>query len=108
MDAGRGPAGAALLVAAAKSWLDPGDLRARQPRVAELPFDSDRKRMTTVRRLPVRRCPRRLHGDSRGGAHAGAQRRRQGHAAAPAACRGARAGRVPAASAWSASCGCRG
>ena len=46
------PTEAALLAAAAKFGLDPGELRGRFPRVAELPFDSDRKRMTTVHRLP--------------------------------------------------------
>jgi Ca2+-transporting ATPase len=46
------PTEAALLAAAAKFGLDPGDLRTRFPRVAELPFDSERKRMTTVHRLP--------------------------------------------------------
>lgn len=46
------PTEAALLAAAAKLGLDPGELRLRFPRVAELPFDSDRKRMTTAHRLP--------------------------------------------------------
>ena len=46
------PTEAALLAAAVKSGLDPGELTARFPRVAELPFDSDRKRMTTAHRLP--------------------------------------------------------
>jgi P-type Ca2+ transporter type 2C len=46
------PTEAALLAAAAKAGLDPGGLRDRFPRVAELPFDSDRKRMTTAHRLP--------------------------------------------------------
>jgi Ca2+-transporting ATPase len=46
------PTEAALLAAAVRSGLDPGELRERFPRVAEVPFDSGRKRMTTVHRLP--------------------------------------------------------
>ena len=46
------PTEAALLAAAAKSGLESGQVRDRFPRVAELPFDSDRKRMTTAHRLP--------------------------------------------------------
>jgi P-type Ca2+ transporter type 2C len=46
------PTEAALLAAAAKAGLDPGELHDRFPRVAELPFDSDRKRMTTAHRQP--------------------------------------------------------
>jgi P-type Ca2+ transporter type 2C len=46
------PTEAALLAAAVKAGLDPGELHDRFPRVAELPFDSDRKRMTTAHRLP--------------------------------------------------------
>jgi Ca2+-transporting ATPase len=46
------PTEAALLAAAVKFGLDPGELNGRFPRVAELPFDSDRKRMTTAHRLP--------------------------------------------------------
>jgi Ca2+-transporting ATPase len=46
------PTEAALLAVAVKSGIDPGGLGARLPRVAELPFDSDRKRMTTAHRLP--------------------------------------------------------
>ena len=46
------PTEAALLAAAAKFGLDPGGFRDRFPRVAELPFDSDRKRMTTMHQLP--------------------------------------------------------
>ena len=46
------PTEAALLAAATKSGLDPGELRGRFPRIAELPFDSGRKRMTTAHRLP--------------------------------------------------------
>ena len=46
------PTEAALLAAAVKSGLDPAGLHAQLPRVAELPFDSDRKRMTTAHQLP--------------------------------------------------------
>jgi P-type Ca2+ transporter type 2C len=46
------PTEAALLAAAGKLGLDPGALNADLPRTAELPFDSERKRMTTVHRLP--------------------------------------------------------
>ena len=42
------PTEGALVVAAAKAGLWKGDLEERYPRVAEIPFDSDRKRMTTV------------------------------------------------------------
>jgi Ca2+-transporting ATPase len=45
------PTEAALLIAAAKLGIDHGELRARFPRCDERPFDSDRKRMTTVHRL---------------------------------------------------------
>ncbi|MBF6176624.1 cation-translocating P-type ATPase [Nocardia blacklockiae] len=46
------PTEAALLAAAAKLGVRADDLRARLPRVGERPFDSDRKRMTTVHRVP--------------------------------------------------------
>jgi Ca2+-transporting ATPase len=46
------PTEAALLAAAAKLDIDRGELQARFPRCEERPFDSDRKRMTTVHRLP--------------------------------------------------------
>jgi Ca2+-transporting ATPase len=46
------PTEAALLVAAARLGLDPARLRRALPRVAEIPFDSGRKRMTTVHRRP--------------------------------------------------------
>ena len=42
------PTEGALLVAAARGGLVKHDLHKALPRVAELPFDSDRKRMTTV------------------------------------------------------------
>ncbi len=45
------PMEAALVVAAARLGLWQPDLQARFPRVAEVPFDSDRKRMTTVHRV---------------------------------------------------------
>ncbi len=45
------PTEGALVVAAAKAGLWREEVEARQPRVAEIPFDSDRKRMTTVHRL---------------------------------------------------------
>ncbi|UGQ11818.1 cation-transporting P-type ATPase [Yinghuangia sp. ASG 101] len=47
------PTEAALLTAAAKMGLDRDALRAEYPRVAEAPFDSVRKRMTTVHRDPA-------------------------------------------------------
>ncbi|MEV0159099.1 cation-translocating P-type ATPase [Nonomuraea fuscirosea] len=46
------PTEAALLAAAAKLGLDRQDVQARYPRLAELPFDSDRKRMSTLHHLP--------------------------------------------------------
>jgi P-type Ca2+ transporter type 2C len=46
------PTEAALLVAGAKFGLDRLVLEQAMPRVAEVPFDSGRKRMTTVHRLP--------------------------------------------------------
>ncbi|MFI7225807.1 cation-translocating P-type ATPase [Nonomuraea angiospora] len=46
------PTEAALLAAAAKLGLDPKQLQERFPRVTERPFDSERKRMSTVHRLP--------------------------------------------------------
>jgi Ca2+-transporting ATPase len=46
------PTEAALLIAASRLGLDPGDLAGRYPRCAEMPFDSSRKRMTTVHSGP--------------------------------------------------------
>ncbi|WP_308163959.1 cation-translocating P-type ATPase [Nonomuraea sediminis] len=46
------PTEVALLTAAAEDGLDRAVLHDRFPRVAERPFDSVRKRMTTVHRLP--------------------------------------------------------
>ena len=45
------PTEGALLVAAARSGMFPDRLQAEAPRVAEVPFDSNRKRMTTIHRL---------------------------------------------------------
>jgi Ca2+-transporting ATPase len=47
------PTEGALLVAAQQAGLDPQALQQLLPRSAELPFDSDRKRMSTVHRLPA-------------------------------------------------------
>ncbi|MGA5299928.1 cation-translocating P-type ATPase [Nucisporomicrobium flavum] len=46
------PTEAALLAAAGRLGLDPAALELSLPRIGELPFDSVRKRMTTVHRLP--------------------------------------------------------
>ena len=46
------PTEGALLVAAAQANLLKSELQKVVPRIAEWPFDSDRKRMTTVHRLP--------------------------------------------------------
>ena len=48
------PTEAALLAAGGKFGLDQADVTARSPRAAEVPFDSDRKRMSTVH-APARR-----------------------------------------------------
>ena len=45
------PTETSILVAAHKNGMDKEDLNARFPRLAELPFDSDRKLMTTVNRI---------------------------------------------------------
>ena len=45
------PTEGALVVAAAKAGLWREEVEARMPRVAEIPFDSDRKRMSTIHRL---------------------------------------------------------
>ena len=47
------PTEAALLTAATRLGLAPGQLTATMPRVSELPFDSGRKRMTTVHQHPA-------------------------------------------------------
>ncbi|MGE0521361.1 MAG: cation-translocating P-type ATPase [Candidatus Binatia bacterium] len=46
------PTEGALVVAAAKAGLERGQLDAQYPRVAEIPFDSSTKRMTTLHRTP--------------------------------------------------------
>jgi P-type Ca2+ transporter type 2C len=45
------PTEGALVISAAKFGLMKAELDANKPRVAELPFDSERKRMTTVHKL---------------------------------------------------------
>ena len=45
------PTETSILVAAHRNGMDKEDLNARFPRLAELPFDSDRKLMTTVNRI---------------------------------------------------------
>ena len=47
------PTEGALVIAAAQADLWKDDMEERFPRTSELPFDSDRKRMTTVHRFPV-------------------------------------------------------
>ncbi len=47
------PTEGALVVAAAKAGIMKSDMELALRRVAELPFDSDRKRMTTVHQLPA-------------------------------------------------------
>jgi P-type Ca2+ transporter type 2C len=42
------PTEGALLVAATKAGLNPADLNEKEPRVAEIPFTSERRRMTTL------------------------------------------------------------
>ena len=46
------PTEGALVVAALKAGLDPGALNEREPRVSEIPFTSERRRMTTVHQTP--------------------------------------------------------
>ena len=46
------PTEGAMLVAAMKAGIDVAALKENYPRVAELPFDSTRKRMTTIHRTP--------------------------------------------------------
>ncbi|HLF96512.1 MAG TPA: cation-translocating P-type ATPase, partial [Methylococcaceae bacterium] len=50
------PTEGALLVAAAKGGIARADIEAAAPRLAVLPFDSDRRRMTVVRRHPDGNC----------------------------------------------------
>jgi P-type Ca2+ transporter type 2C len=47
------PTESALVVAAARLGLEKTGLEKNFPRVSEVPFDSDRKRMTTVHHLPL-------------------------------------------------------
>ncbi len=49
------PTEGALLVAASQAGLEKDDLERHAPRVAEVPFDSVRKRMTTIHKLPPNR-----------------------------------------------------
>ncbi len=51
------PTEGALVIAAAKIGLWKQDLNKSMPRIAELPFDSDRKRMTTVHKLDLQHQP---------------------------------------------------
>ena len=51
------PTEGALLVAAAHSGISKETMEQHLPRVAELPFDSDRKRMTTIHRRPANGLP---------------------------------------------------
>ncbi len=51
------PTEAALVVAAAQFGLVKRDLEATFPRVGELPFDSERKLMTTIHQLPAEVTP---------------------------------------------------
>ncbi|MCB1247252.1 MAG: cation-translocating P-type ATPase, partial [Acidimicrobiia bacterium] len=47
------PTEGALVIAAARAGLDKTTVERTMPRVAELPFDSGRKRMTTLHRIPT-------------------------------------------------------
>ncbi|MBO3809549.1 MAG: cation-translocating P-type ATPase [Candidatus Brockarchaeota archaeon] len=46
------PTEGALIVAAAKAGLEKGALEERFPRIGEIPFTSERKRMTTIHKTP--------------------------------------------------------
>jgi Ca2+-transporting ATPase len=48
------PTEGALVVAAAQAWMFKDALQAALPRIAEIPFDSERKRMTTLHRVEHR------------------------------------------------------
>lgn len=54
------PTEGALVIAAARAGLWKDELEAAFPRIAELPFDSDRKRMSTVHRLVLEKLPKPL------------------------------------------------
>jgi Ca2+-transporting ATPase len=47
------PTEGALVVAARKAGLDPDELNRREPRTAEIPFTSERRRMTTLHDTPA-------------------------------------------------------
>jgi Ca2+-transporting ATPase len=47
------PTEGALVVAATKAGLSPSDLVEREPRVAEIPFTSERRKMTTLHKTPA-------------------------------------------------------
>jgi Ca2+-transporting ATPase len=47
------PTEGALVVAAIKVGLDPGALNSAEPRIDEIPFTSDRRRMTTLHQTPA-------------------------------------------------------
>jgi len=49
------PTEGALIVAAAKSGLWKGELEQQQPRIGEIPFSSERKRMTTLHVVPSKK-----------------------------------------------------
>ena len=73
------PTETALLAAAERSGLDPTAERARHPRLAAIPFDSDRRLMATVHRRPGRDDRALRQGRPRGAA-APVRRRRPGGA----------------------------
>jgi Ca2+-transporting ATPase len=50
------PTEVALVVAASHLGINKTDLEGEIPRVAEIPFDSERKRMTTVHHFPLAMC----------------------------------------------------
>ncbi|MBI9051325.1 MAG: cation-translocating P-type ATPase [Anaerolineaceae bacterium] len=54
------PTEGALVIAAAQAGLWKSDLDTRLPRIGELPFDSERKRMTTVHQVQVDNLPEAL------------------------------------------------
>lgn len=61
------PTEAAMVIMAQKAGLDPDELTQRYPRVKELTFDSQRKRMSTLNRLPdgsLRICVKGSLGDT--------------------------------------------